>query len=345
MSWRRGTGGGGLGDAMGRAFGDNPLTWSLPLYSAWGIRVRIHILFIIFVVAELIYSLTKSGESGPQYMLIMFGGLFGIVLLHEYGHCIACRRVGGDADEIMLWPLGGLASCVPPDTWKAHLVTVMGGPLVNVILVPILGVAVLAATGTWDAVIFNPFNPWSVLPYLTQQNEAAFWATYTLWSLYYVNWLLLAFNVLVPMYPMDGGRILQALLWARIGHARSLRFCLKLGIVFAILMVMFGMLGPRILMGIGLFGGIVCWFEHRRLTAPDELGGPQIDLSAAFDHPDQPDPGPSKREIKEHERERKLQQQIDQILEKIAKGGMDSLSRAEKKLLQQETERKRAVER
>ncbi len=338
---------GGFGDAMGRAFGDNPLTWSLPMYCAWGIQVRIHVLFIIFVLAQLVFSFFTDGAFGPRFMIITMGGLFGIVLLHEYGHCIACRMVGGDADEIMLWPLGGLASCMPPDTWRAHLVTVVGGPLVNVILVPVLGVPLLLLTGSWDSVFFNPFNTTFAIASLSATSGAAYWGMFTLWSLYFVNWILLAFNVLVPMFPMDGGRIFQAILWARIGHSRSMRISLKVGIVFAIVLVVIGMLGRPLLMGIGIFGGIVCWIEHRRLTAPDELGGPSIDLSAAFEHPERElaEAGPSKRELKQQEREQKHQEEIDRVLEKIAKQGMDSLSRAEKKLLQQETERKRGGER
>ena len=332
---------------MGRAFGDNPLTWSLPLYRAWGIQVRIHVLFIIFVVAQLIFSFVTGGAFGPAYMFITLASLFGIVLLHEYGHCIACRRVGGDADEIMLWPLGGLAMCMPPDTWRAHLVTVVGGPMVNVLLVPVFGLPLLLLSGSWESVIFDPFAPSSAILSLSASSGPALWGLITLWSLYYVNWILLAFNVFVPMYPMDGGRIFQAILWARIGHTRSMRISLKLGIVFAIILVVFGMLGSPLLMGIGLFGGIVCWVEHRRLTAPDVLGGPSIDLSAAFDHPEreQAEPGPSRRELKQQEREQKLQEEIDRVLEKIAKQGMGSLTRAEKKLLQQETERKRGGER
>src|SRR5690606_8066625 len=109
----------------------NILSWSLPLYRLWGIQVRLHLLFIIFVAAELVRG-ASAGYFGHSAMAML--GLFGLVLLHEYGHSFACRRVGGDADEILLWPLGGLAYCAPPHNWKANLVTTLGGPAVNVVL-------------------------------------------------------------------------------------------------------------------------------------------------------------------------------------------------------------------
>lgn len=112
-----GGGGGGTGgswrDAMARAFRGNPLTWAFPLYTAWGIRVRIHVFFILMMVFEFLGTLSLN-NLGFTYVASIWLSMCVLVLLHEYGHCFTCRRVGGEADDILMWPLGGLASCRPP---------------------------------------------------------------------------------------------------------------------------------------------------------------------------------------------------------------------------------------
>ncbi|MFI4896843.1 MAG: site-2 protease family protein, partial [Phycisphaerales bacterium JB059] len=219
--------GGRFRAAMRRVFGDgeNPLNWGFTLYRAWGIRVRVHLLFVIFLIARLIFTLPQDG-IGRTYMLWLLAALFVLVLLHEYGHCVACRRVGGEADDIMLWPLGGLADCRPPHDWRASLITTLGGPLVNAALLLPLGMGVWIATRELGSVIFNPFDPGSTLLALRTPAPAGgigaqpWWLT-ALWSAHYANLILLGFNLLVPMYPMDGARILHALLWRKMGHDRG----------------------------------------------------------------------------------------------------------------------------
>lgn len=63
--------------------------------------------------------------------------LFGIVLLHEFGHALACRQVGGKAERVVLWPLGGIALVQPPPRPGALLWSIAAGPLVNLVLVPL----------------------------------------------------------------------------------------------------------------------------------------------------------------------------------------------------------------
>ena len=70
--------------------------------------------------------------------------LFVIVLLHEFGHALACRQVGGQANQIVLWPLGGVAYVAPPPRPGPTLWSIAAGPLVNVALTPVLG-------GVWAA--------------------------------------------------------------------------------------------------------------------------------------------------------------------------------------------------
>lgn len=298
--------------------GDNPLRWSLPLYRAWGIAVRIHLIFIVIIVARLISTLVEN-KIGIAFMATWMAGLFLLVLLHEYGHCIACRKAGGEADEILMWPLGGLASCLPPNNWKAHFITVLGGPGVNVVLLPFLAGGLLAVTGgSWSLVLFNPLD-------LDGAGAEAFaygFLGWTLWTLHLSNVMLLAFNMLVPMYPMDGARVVHALIWRAKGKATADRLTWTIGIVAAIVLGTLAFaVGEMMLFAIAIFGGFVCFTEQRRqrfLEEPDE------DWSMSFDSPakggDEQSGGVDPEEI-------------DRILAKISEKGIKSLTRKEKKRL------------
>src|SRR2546423_14085770 len=121
--------------------GGNPFMWlltgSVPLFTVFGIHVRAHASLIITIVLVLVFGL------GPgftwQDRVQSMGILFCIVLLHEFGHCFAARWVGGQADEIIMHPLGGLALTRPPHRPLPMFLTVAGGPAVNVIICLVCG--------------------------------------------------------------------------------------------------------------------------------------------------------------------------------------------------------------
>jgi Zn-dependent protease len=128
--------------------------------------------------------------------------LFLIVLLHEFGHSLACRQVGGQANTIMLWPLGGVAYVAPPQRPGAVLWSIAAGPLVNVALFVILSALI----------IVDSAFAWTTAQHDLHEFLRDVWKT---------NFGLLLFNIL-PVYPLDGGQILRALLWFFLGRARSL---------------------------------------------------------------------------------------------------------------------------
>lgn len=340
-------GGGGFGQAVRRVFGDgqDPLNWALPLYTAWGIRVRIHLVFVVLIIAQLIWSISQRHLGWP-FMLMGMASLFVLVLLHEYGHCIACRRVGGTADQILMWPLGGLAYCDPPPTWRANLLTTLGGPAVNAALLPILGAAVWALAGP-GAALFNPFDPSGAVSGLglSGGGGSPYWL-HGLWWLHYTNLILLLFNMLVPMYPMDSGRVLHALLWRSIGERRALGIAATVGLIVAVVLFVASItFGQNTLLAVSLFGGITCWMERRRLEF-HEGGGAGDDLfyrsAAGLDEfrPDVP-AAHSKAGLKTQEREEAEQVELDRVLAKIAQSGMESLTRTERRTLSRATERRR----
>lgn len=185
---------------------------SIRLFRFAGIQVYLH--FTWFIVAA--YELTqRTGIYSSQiWAAYEYLALFGIVLLHEFGHALACRQTGGTADQIVLWPLGGIAFVSPPRRPGAMLWSIAAGPLVNVVLVPVLTVAVwLAAQGPNESPDLYVLMQW-------------------LWR---INLGLLIFNML-PVYPLDGGQILRSLLWFPLGEIRSLQIASVIGLVGAVVL-------------------------------------------------------------------------------------------------------------
>ena len=335
--------GGTAGDAFRRIFGDgeNPLGWALTLYTAWGIRVRAHIFFIIFIAAMLLMSAPYSA-MGLVYRATSMTLLFGIVLLHEYGHCFACRAVKGEADDILLWPLGGLASCRPPGTWRAHLVTVLGGPGVNAVLVPVLALVIVATTGGWSSIFTNPFEPSIGMTEAMETTSLPPWLMLWIWWAYYINLVLLAFNMLVPMYPMDAGRTLHAILWARLGRRRATEITLVVGLFTAGVLAVLGIVwNETLLIALAVFGGFYCWREKQMLKF---MGAEDpYDLAAArmSDRELRTSSEPTRAELKREKREREHRGEVDRILAKIKDEGMGALTRGEKKTLERESAEQR----
>ena len=114
---------------------NNLTNGSLKLFRVAGIQVYVHWSWLVIAVIEL--ESRANTYHAVIWNVIEYLALFGIVLMHEFGHALACRQVGGKSDRIMLWPLGGVAYVQPPPRPGALLWSIAAGPLVNVILVPI----------------------------------------------------------------------------------------------------------------------------------------------------------------------------------------------------------------
>src|SRR2546430_14926764 len=129
---------------------------SIHLFRAKEIDVFLH--WSWFLMAAYEFSTRKGQYSSPLWNLLEYLALFVIVLLHEFGHALACRQVGGTSDQIMLWPLGGVAYVNPPPRPGATLWSIAAGPLVNVALLPVLfGIGTLSRSLGW-AVTFPNFH-------------------------------------------------------------------------------------------------------------------------------------------------------------------------------------------
>ncbi len=182
---------------------------SLRLFRVFGIQVFLH--WSWFLVAFYQISQRKDNYSTMGWAVVEYLALFLIVLVHEFGHALACRQVKGLADTIVLWPLGGIAYVRPPPRPGAELWSIAAGPLVNVILLPVLfGLQWLSISQGWTA---------------TTPELRTF-----LSAVAYINVAILIFNLL-PIYPLDGGQILRALLWFAVGRSLSLYIATIVGFI------------------------------------------------------------------------------------------------------------------
>src|SRR5438132_4522954 len=109
---------------------------SIRLFRFAGIDLFLH--WSWFLVAAFEISGRSRQYSSVTWNVLEYLALFLIVMLHEFGHALACRQVGGRANQIVLWPLGGVAYVDPPSRPGATLWAIAAGPLVNVVLFPIL---------------------------------------------------------------------------------------------------------------------------------------------------------------------------------------------------------------
>ena len=211
---------------------------SFRLFRLAGVNVFLH--WSWFIVAVLAVNQRRDDYSSLVWNAAEYVALFVIVLLHEFGHALACRQVGGQANQIILWPLGGVAFVAPPPRPGATLWAIAAGPLVNAILLPIALVAAMVSQWMgWG-------EAWPDLQGF-------------LWAMVFINIGLLIFNLL-PVYPLDGGQILQALLWFFIGRTRSLMVATTIGLAGAAGLIVFALDVESIWGGVmAFFLVMACW--------------------------------------------------------------------------------------
>ncbi|MCC6579086.1 MAG: site-2 protease family protein [Phycisphaeraceae bacterium] len=231
---------------------------SFKLVRLFGIDVYVHWLWFLLLVYEV---RGRGGYGSLAWNLAEFLSLFVIVLMHEFGHALACRSVGGEARFIMLWLLGGVAYVKPPMRPGAVLWSLAAGPLVNVVLMPILVVTAYLAS-----------------VHLNQGSDLRHY----LIALAFINGILLVFNLL-PIYPLDGGQILQSILWFFVGFTKSLRFVAGFGVLAAaglaaLLIVMAIKVGSARSLPLGLvMAGFIGWQAYNGYSYARRLAAQGVD--------------------------------------------------------------------
>jgi len=190
--------------------------WSFQIARALGIPIRVHFTFLL-LLAWFAFAAPARGQTPLQavFLLLM---VFLCVLLHELGHAAAARRFGIPTHEVVLYPFGGVARLDSMPSGRAELLIALAGPAVNVVIALALFVPALAllrsASGDLQAVLATA----GAVP-----------------TLFTVNVMLVLFNLL-PAFPMDGGRVLRALLSMRLGQERATEIAASIGQWMAMLL-------------------------------------------------------------------------------------------------------------
>src|SRR5262245_60446019 len=125
----------------------DPMSWSLTVFRAFGIPVRVHIFFFVITLGLFLRQIGMKDNPVWWVDILFFTVflLFFIILLHEFGHCFGARSVDGEAKEVLIWPLGGLAYVDVPHTPRANFITTAAGPAVNVLICVVCAVAMVVA--------------------------------------------------------------------------------------------------------------------------------------------------------------------------------------------------------
>jgi Zn-dependent protease len=211
------------------------MRWSLKVASISGIEVRIHLTFLLFLAWIWVSYYRVAGLAGAVQGVLFVLALFACVLLHEFGHAFAARGFGIATPDITLLPIGGVArlSRIPDEPWQEFVVAI-AGPLVNVVIA--------------GALIFVVHRSAELqqLEYLENPRVEL------LSRLASVNVMLVLFN-LIPAFPMDGGRILRALLAMTMPYARATQIAAWVGQGLAVVFGVYGLFGNPLLIFIAFF--------------------------------------------------------------------------------------------
>jgi Zn-dependent protease len=395
----------------------DPMSWSVPAFRAFGVQVRVHIFFFIITIGLFLRQLSQLyGVWWLDIFLLTVVVLFGSVLLHEFGHCFGARYVGGEARDILIWPLGGLAFTDIPNRWRALFTTVAAGPGVNVAVCLICALVMGASgylpnlnpladpyraevasyshnrteTSHYGGVLYKPGTgerpsdkeidarrdaymahhavKWTPRPtdpaaYRAYVAEMGFeWGVAPAWvvwaqRIFWLNWLLFLFN-LIPAYPLDGGQLLQSLVWARTDHRRGVVVASYTGFAFAVIFLIVSIIvNESLFLGLALF---MLYSASVRLMQLETEEGPfGYDFSAGYTSLEKDDEEPAPRPkrpgvvkrwwdarkarkiAREAEQRQREDERVDALLEKIARSGKGALTEEEKRFLERVSTRRR----
>lgn len=213
---------------------DFPLGWSIKLFTLGGTAVRMHLTFLLLLAWIAAVQWTRGTPQDAISGVLFIIVLFGCVVLHEFGHIWAARRYGIRTPDVTLLPIGGVAKMERmPEKPSQEIAVALAGPAVNAAIALVL-IAVLGLR----------FDP-------EQISLAALQSTF-LAQVPIANVVLLVFN-LIPAFPMDGGRVLRALLAMWLGYARGTQVAARIGQVLAVVFAILGFMGSPLLVLIAIF--------------------------------------------------------------------------------------------
>ncbi len=321
----------------------NPLFWSFGAGTWSGVQLRISWLMPVVLIWALFEFEWKLGTA-------LFGVMFISVLLHEIGHILMARATEGSGDEILMWPLGGLAF-VEVQSPRAQRLTALAGPLVNLVLCGIFLRAVHYsdfATHAWNPLeIPFPKDRFGENPVLDTQ-VLAFW----------FNWMCLLIN-LIPAFPLDGGQVLRSWLTARMGTGMGTEMAVRLAWLIGGLLAIVGLVffKSMVLLVLAFMIILLAIQEHHQLQVSESYDDSFMgyDFSQGYTSLEKSEPVKPERRVGFWQRwqakrradklkrielaSQQSEQQLDEILAKVHERGLASLTPAEKRLLKRASNR------
>lgn len=323
---------------------ESTLHWSFSVGTWFSTRVRVSVFFPLVLLV--VWFQLKNLPIAAIFSLILLLS----VLAHEFGHVLAARATGGGGDEILIWPLGGLAFVQPGPGVASRLITTATGPLFNLAVCAIVAWPVSQSVHATAA--FNPL----VFPPVTLTDHIL---SDVLVLIFTANWILLLVN-LIPVYPLDGGRMLQTVLTARWGGETGGTAYIRVGFLCAFAILLGGMMAESVwVVSIGAIVLVLNMQETMQRGNADEYDDSFLgyDFSAGYTSLEREStPSAEKRpgllqRWKDKRREQREQQEreeaeeaercLDELLAKVHAHGMDSLTETEKRQLRQVSDRYR----
>ena len=210
------------------------MRWSVSIGRVFGITLRLHVTFLLFLAFIGYGGLVEDGWGGAAWAVALFSSIFACIALHELGHSVVAQQLGVQVKSITLLPIGGVAALrnIPENPWHEIAIT-LAGPMVNAAI----AAALLPFTGLPSHILFV------VMPRDTHE---------LLLNLAQANITLFLFNF-IPAFPMDGGRLLRAVLALVLPYRRATAIAATVGQGLAILFILAGLKFSFWLVIIGMF--------------------------------------------------------------------------------------------
>jgi Zn-dependent protease len=348
-----------------------------------GVNVRIHWMFFLFIIPALLRTAFFPGNPGhpddklPDGSWIDMACVLGLltlsVLAHEYGHCIGAWSVNGSANEILIWPLGGLAFVDVPHTPRANFITTAAGPAVNLVVCLVCAALLLVVHGDGRMIQPHWWKPWDGFIGRDWRQEVALYdyawgevkvaplsvAAFVHWT-FWVNYVLFLLNMILVGFPMDAGRLLQAALWPRLGYRQATQIAVYAGFVTGVLLAVFGMyLRELTLCLLALFIWLMCWRQYMILeTGGDDALLGHYDFSQGYTSLERDEP-PARRprrkswwrrwlaerearkRQRDHEQRESEERRLDDLLDKVQRLGVTALTDEERRFMKRVSDRYR----
>lgn len=335
---------------------DNPVYLSFSCGNWFMTHVRVSVLVPVMVLGLCL-------QLHDLKLGLVFGAiLFVSLVVHEFAHILAVRWTGGVGNEILIWPLGGLALVQPAANFRSQFLTPAAGPLSN------LAISLMVAAPVWRSweapgKLLNPFvfpipGPHDQIPGLHDPVAPQIFVL-----IFWCNWILFLANMM-PVFPLDGIRMVLAVLKNRTELDSAAETAIRISLLFSGLIMLGGLfaLDSAWIVTFGAVGMILSLYEYFQMRTADTLDDSFMgyDFSQGYtslersNKPGQPQgrrrPGWLERwrerrraakELRAKLDAEQAQQQLDEILAKVHLNGIDSLTDAERRLLNRASARLR----